>query len=74
MLSNDGGFKKKERWNRRKRYGMRPTLDSLANALCNAPMTRRNISLDRQLTRFFPAFIYIYSIVFGCYFIPKVEF
>jgi hypothetical protein len=64
-MTGDSGKKKERKMEYRhiyKRYGMRPTLDSLANALRNAPMTRHNITLSlcsATITRFCPAFIYI---------------
>ncbi len=70
MLSNmTGDPRKKERWNIviYKRYGMRPTLDSLANALRNAPMTRHNISLGPATNPFLPS-VYLYLVIsmFNC--------
>lgn len=69
----DGRFgKKKERKMEYrhiyKRYGMRPTLDSLANALRNAPMTRHNITLSLSLLGNYNPFlpgIYLYIQLFS---------
>jgi hypothetical protein len=70
-MTGDSGEKKERKMEYRhiyKRYGMRPTLDSLANALRNAPMTRHNITLSLSLLGNYNPFlpgIYLYIQLFS---------